>query len=144
VIPGVRELVDLVNVEVLLEDGTRLVSLVDPIGGGESADEPGPGAVVAPPVTTSGSLPGAAGREDGRERLELTVTNTSRRIVRVSSHFPFDQVNARLQFDRAAARGFHLDLDAGSSQRWSPGETVTVTLVRFGGGADRPAWGTEA
>jgi urease subunit gamma/beta len=144
VITGVRELVDLVNVEVLLEDGTRLVSLVDPIGGGESAHELGPGAVVAPPEPTSGSLPGAAGREDGRERLELTVTNTSRRIVRVSSHFPFDQVNARLQFDRAAARGFHLDLDAGSSQRWSPGETVTVTLVRFGGGADRPAWGTEA
>ena len=144
VIPGVRELIDLVNVEVLLEDGARLVSLVDPIGGDESADGLGPGAVVAPPASTTGSPLGPAGREDGRERLDLNVTNTSRRVVRVSSHFPFDQVNARLQFDRRAARGFRLDLDAGSSQRWSPGETVTVTLVRFGSDADPPAGGTEA
>jgi urease beta subunit len=62
----------------------------------------------------------------------------------VSSHFPFDRVNARLGFDRAAARGFRLDLEAGSSVRWAPGETRTVRLVRFGGGQDVPAGGTEA
>ena len=146
VIPGVRELVDLVSVEVLLEDGTRLVSLVDPIGGGDgSHDELGPGAVVAaPPEAGKAAGPGGEAHPNGRERLELTVTNTSRRVVRVSSHFPFHDVNARLEFDRAAARGFRLDLDAGSSQRWSPGETLTVTLVRFGGGSDVPAGGTEA
>jgi urease subunit gamma/beta len=137
VMPGIRELVDLVSLEVLLEDGTRLLSLVDPLGRGAAVDELGPGAVVSPPE-------GAAGQPNGREHLELSVTNTSRRVVRVSSHFPFDQVNARLQFDRRAAHGFRLDLDAGSSQRWSPGETVTVTLVRFGGAADVPAGGTEA
>ena len=77
-----------------------------------------------------------------RERMELAVRNGSRRVVRVSSHFPFEQVNPRLQFDRASAAGFRLDLDAGSSERWGPGETRTVTLVRLGGergeGQERP------
>jgi urease subunit gamma/beta len=136
VIPGVRELVDLVSLEVLLEDGTRLVSLVDPLGRGAPQDPLGPGAVLP--------APNPEPHANGRERLELTVRNASRRVVRVSSHFPFDRVNARLDFDRRAARGFRLDLEAGSSQRWGPGETRTVELVRFGGSADTPAGGTEA
>ena len=136
VLPGVRELVDLVSLEVLLEDGTRLITLVDPLGRDGPSDGRGPGAVVPGP--------GAAHAPNGRERLDLVVRNTSRRVVRVSSHFPFDRVNARLGFDRAAARGFRLDLEAGSSVRWAPGETRTVRLVRFGGGQDVPAGGTEA
>ena len=68
-----------------------------------------------------------------RPRITLRVTNTSERPVRVSSHFPFDEVNARLAFDREAARGFRLDLPAGDSLRWGPGETRDVDLVRFGG-----------
>lgn len=70
---------------------------------------------------------------EGRERRRLTVENTSRRIVRVSSHFPFWRANERLRFDRAAVLGFHLDLPAGSTVRWEPGETREVELVRFGG-----------
>jgi urease beta subunit len=65
--------------------------------------------------------------------MELEVRNTSRRVVRISSHFPFHEANQRLAFDREAARGFRLDIDAGSSERWRPGETRTVELVRFGG-----------
>ena len=69
---------------------------------------------------------------------DLKVENTSRRVIRVSSHFPFDRVNARLVFDRAAAAGFRLDLPAGSSERWSPGETRTVSLVQYNGPAAEP------
>ena len=67
--------------------------------------------------------------------LELAVRSESRRVIRVTSHYPFDRVNPRLIFDRDAARGFRLDLPAGASERWSPGETRTVRLVRFAGGA---------
>jgi urease beta subunit len=67
------------------------------------------------------------------ERRALEVRNTSRRVVRVSSHFPFDRVNPRLEFDRPAAVGFRLDIDAGSSVRWAPGETRSVALVRYAG-----------
>ena len=143
VMPGVRELVDLVSVEVLLGDGTRLISLVDPLGGGCPKDPVGPGAIVPAPGTAD-IAPRRGGLRDGgaRERLELVVRNTSRRVVRVSSHFPFEQVNQRLEFDREAARGFHLAIEAGSSERWGPGETRSITLLRYGGDDDTGA--TEA
>jgi urease subunit gamma/beta len=131
VLPGVRELVEDVRIEVLLGDGARLVVLLDPLGRDAPPDPAGPGAVLPAAATT-------ADPTADRERRELTVRNSSSRPVRISSHFPFDRVNPRLVFDRAAAAGFRLDLEAGSSVRWAPGETRTVTLVRFGGKGDDP------
>jgi urease beta subunit len=69
----------------------------------------------------------------GRERIRVTVKNTSSRIVRVSSHYPFWRVNRRLIFERAAARGFRLDIPAGDSVRFGPGEEQEVVLVRYEG-----------
>ena len=128
VIPGVRELIDDVRLEVLLGDGARLIVLVDPLGRGAPPASDGPGAVVpgAPGADPTGHL----------ERRSMTVANTSKRAIRISSHFPFERVNPRLEFDRSAAAGFRLDLEAGSSERWAPGETRTVTLVRFGGATE--------
>jgi urease beta subunit len=77
--------------------------------------------------------PGSISLSADRPRIQLTVENTSRRIVRVSSHFPFWRTNHRLHFDRDAAQGYHLDIPAGSTVRWAPGETREVDLVRFGG-----------
>ncbi|HTK43727.1 MAG TPA: urease subunit beta, partial [Patescibacteria group bacterium] len=127
VLPGVRELVDDVRLEVLLDDGARLVVLLDPLGRGEPIVADGPGA-----IQPAADRP-ARGTAAHLERRSLAVRNTSRRVVRVSSHFPFDKVNPRLEFDRSAAAGFRLDLEAGSSERWGPGETRTVTLVRYAG-----------
>ncbi len=124
VMPGVGALVDEVRLEVLVGDGTRLVVLVDPLGSGIAAG-PGPGAIVAAPATGV--------RADERERRTLVVRSTSRRVIRVSSHMPFAEVNPRLLFDRGAAAGFRLDRPAGASESWAPGESRTVTLVRFGG-----------
>ena len=126
VMPGVRELVREVRLEVLLEDGARLILLSDPRAGDEEAENDGPGAIVFGP---DGPDPTAS-----LERRELEVENTSRRAVRISSHYPFHRVNERLRFDRARAEGFRLDLPAGASERWAPGETRTVILVRFRGG----------
>jgi urease subunit gamma/beta len=131
VMEGVRELVDDVRVEVLLGDGARLVVLVDPLGAGRAMATGGPGA-IEPASTTEGRTeadPSLAAAS--LERLELSVENTSARVVRISSHFPFDRVNQRLVFDRSAAAGFRLDLPAGNSERWGPGETKTVRLVRY-------------
>jgi urease beta subunit len=69
----------------------------------------------------------------GRPRIRLTVTNGSSRIIRVSSHYPFWRTNSRLAFDREAARGYRLDVPAGASVRFAPGETTEVELVRYGG-----------
>jgi urease beta subunit len=65
----------------------------------------------------------------GRQRRKISVTSTSTRPIRVSSHYPFWQVNPRLVFDRAAADGFRLDLPAGACLRWAPGESLEVELV---------------
>lgn len=73
----------------------------------------------------------------GRERIRLRVRNGSDRVVRVSSHYPFWRVNPRLVFDREAARGFRLDLPAGASVRFSPGEEREVVLVRLAGRGGR-------
>jgi urease beta subunit len=69
----------------------------------------------------------------GRPRIQLTVANTSRRAIRVSSHYPFWRTNPRLAFDRDAARGYRLDVPAGASVRFAPGEAIEVELVRYGG-----------
>ena len=89
-------------------------------------DRSAPGAIVP----EEGTITTAA----GRERRKITVVSTSERPVRVSSHYPFWRVNPRLKFDRQAARGFRLDLPAGTSLRWAPGESKEVTLVAVGGG----------
>jgi urease subunit gamma/beta len=124
--PGVRELVDDIRLEVLFGDGARLVVLVDPLGGEASVASDGPGAIRL-------AAPDADRGEPSRDVIELAVRSESRRLVRVSSHYPFHRVNQRLVFDRVAARGYRLDLPAGASERWAPGETRTVRLVRYRG-----------
>jgi urease beta subunit len=74
--------------------------------------------------------PGVLTINEGLSTLELEVANDSDHPVRVSSHYPFDRVNPRLTFDREAARGSRLDIPAGDTLRWRPGERRLVRLVR--------------
>jgi urease subunit gamma/beta len=122
VMNGVADIAAEIRLEVLLEEGSRLVVLRGPFG---PATADGPGAV------RFGE--GEVALVPERRRITLTVTNASERPVRVSSHHPFTETNAKLAFDRAAARGFRLDLPAGDSIRWDPGETKDVDLVGYGG-----------
>ncbi len=121
VLDGVPELIPEIRLEVLLDEGTRLVVLRDPFGTGEPRIRFGEGDVPLVPE---------------RERVTLEVTNTGERPIRISSHFPFWDANPNLSFDRAAARGFRLDLPAGDSLLWAPGQTREVTLVALGGTRD--------
>jgi urease beta subunit len=73
----------------------------------------------------------------GLARRRITVTSRSLRPIRVSSHYPFWRVNPRLDFDRAAAAGYRLDIPAGTSVRWGPAETREVDLVALGGSAGK-------
>jgi urease beta subunit len=69
----------------------------------------------------------------GRERLVLLVENSGDRPIQVGSHLHFAQTNPALAFDRDAARGFRLDVPAGTSVRFEPGVSREVTLVALGG-----------
>jgi urease subunit beta len=70
---------------------------------------------------------------EGRDTVKLTVANKGDRPIQVGSHFHFFETNAALDFDRAAARGFRLDIPAGSAVRFEPGQSRNVTLVKIAG-----------
>ncbi len=74
----------------------------------------------------------------GRERLTLRVMNTGDRPVQVGSHVHFAQTNPALEFDRDAARGFRLDVPAGTSIRFEPGVSMDVELVALAGARHVP------
>ncbi|MBU0601993.1 MAG: urease subunit beta [Gammaproteobacteria bacterium] len=69
----------------------------------------------------------------GRDTLVLDVRNTGDRPVQVGSHYHFAESNDALAFDRAAARGFRLDIAAGTAARFEPGQMRTVGLVALAG-----------
>ncbi|NJM97043.1 MAG: urease subunit beta [Phormidesmis sp. RL_2_1] len=84
-----------------------------------------PGAIICEP----GSLTLNA----GREHKTLTVANVGDRPIQVGSHFHFFEVNRYLQFERAEALGFRLDIPAGTAVRFEPGDTKTVSVVALAG-----------
>lgn len=80
-------------------------------------------------------LPGAGEIElnAGRETITLQVANTGDRPIQVGSHYHFFETNRALQFDREKARGYRLDIPAGTAVRFEPGQTRTVRLVAYAG-----------
>jgi urease subunit beta len=77
--------------------------------------------------------PGELELNAGRDRLRLRIVNTGDRPVQVGSHLHFAQANPALEFDRAQARGFRLDVPAGTSVRFEPGAVCEVELVALAG-----------
>ncbi len=131
VLPGVADILTQVHVEAVFDDGSRLVTVVDPVGGGHLGQD-APGALI-PGVhrDDEGTHVGEATRS--RDTVPVTVVNEAEVPISVSSHFHFFEVNPRLRFDRAAAYGRRLDVPAGSTVAFVPGVPVEVTLVPMGG-----------
>ena len=77
--------------------------------------------------------PGELELNVGRPTVTLEVANTGDRPIQVGSHYHFYETNARLRFDREAARGYRLDIAAGTAVRFEPGQTRTVQLVALAG-----------
>jgi urease subunit gamma/beta len=149
VLAGVAEIVHEVQIEGTFEDGTKLVTVHDPIAledgdlqlalhgsflpipdlalFGDAAKPSVPAHVRAPGRVEV--EPGAIELSKGRRRLTLEVTSRGDRPIQVGSHYPFAEVNQALEFDRASAAGMRLDVPAGTAVRFEPGETRSVTLV---------------
>jgi urease beta subunit len=70
---------------------------------------------------------------EGRETVTITVANSGDRPIQVGSHYHFFETNPALQFDREKARGFRLDIPAGTAVRFEPGQTRDVRLVGLAG-----------
>jgi urease subunit beta len=69
----------------------------------------------------------------GRQALTLSVENTGDRPIQVGSHYHFFETNSSLRFERALARGYRLDIPAGTAVRFEPGQARTVRLVEYSG-----------
>jgi urease subunit gamma/beta len=147
VMPGVPEMVHEVQVEGTFPDGTKLVTVHQPIcraHGEVSLALYGSGlerkADAWSPDNSVSSTPGCyvVQQEEidinaGRDTVELEVTNMGDRPVQVGSHFPFFEVNAELSFDRGTSYGFRLNIPSGTSVRFEPGDTRSVELVAIDG-----------
>ena len=68
-----------------------------------------------------------------RETLNLIVANTGDRPIQVGSHYHFYETNTALDFDREAAKGYRLDIPAGTAVRFEPGQSREVALVKYAG-----------
>ena len=127
VMPGVAAMLPILQVEGVFPDGTKLVTVHEPIRpeAGAAPDTLEPGAII----TVDGEIELAA----GRPRKTLAVVNTGDRPVQIGSHYHFFEVNKALEFDRAASFGMRLDIPAGTAVRFEPGQSKEVALVGFGG-----------
>jgi urease subunit gamma/beta len=145
VMDGVAGLIAEVQVEGTFPDGTKLVTVHDPIvredgdlelalyGSflpvpslerfGSERSELAPGAVQ----TVGGPIELNA----GRRTVTLDVVHVGDRPIQVGSHYPFDEVNRALEFDRERTRRMRLDIPAGTAVRFEPGEARTVQLVEL-------------
>ncbi len=152
VLPSVVSTLHEIQVEGTFPCGTYLVTVHDPIAtdDGDLAkalygsflpipsqdDFPLADASAYAPTAQPGAVVAVKGRitlNADRQRIRLQVTSKGDRPIQVGSHYHFIETNARLEFDRAAAYGFRLDIPAGTSVRFEPGDTKTVSLVAIGG-----------
>ena len=123
VMEGVASMIHDVQVEATFPDGTKLVTVHHPIRGADDTLIPGE-ALAAP---------GDIVMNEGRETVTLKVENSGDRPIQVGSHYHFFETNPALRFDRSLARGFRLDIPAGTAVRFEPGQSRDVKLVALSG-----------
>ncbi len=147
VMPGVSRMLPEVQVEGTFPDGTKLITVHQPIS--RQSGDPALALYGSGLARQSGSIsvdnlsadiPGEVLCEEGeielnagRETRILTVLNHGDRPVQVGSHYPFFETNPALLFDRAKAFGMRLNIAAGTAVRFEPGESKQVELVAIGG-----------
>lgn len=119
---GVPEMIPEIQVEATFPDGTKLVTVHNPI-------------CQSGKVTPGEQLieEGDIELNAGKDTASIEVTNTADRPIQVGSHFHFFEVNKALEFNRSLAYGMRLDIPAGNAVRFEPGETKRVNLVEIGG-----------
>ena len=150
VMEHVPEMTDEVQVEGTFPDGTKLVTVHHPIVSecgnldlalyGSFLPVPPRERIERAAAVAAAGPPGEiiAGEgeivlNEGRDPVQLDVTNLGDRPIQVGSHYHFAETNRALLFDRSAAYGRRLDIPAGTAVRFEPGESKTVALVEIAG-----------
>lgn len=123
VMDGIAEMIHDVQVEATFPDGTKLVTVHEPIRGASAALIPGE-------ILT---MPGDIEMNVDREAIEIEVSNTGDRPIQVGSHYHFAEANPALAFDRRIASGMRLDIAPGTAARFEPGQSRRVSLIPLAG-----------
>jgi urease subunit gamma/beta len=123
VMDGIASMIHDIQVEATFPDGTKLVTVHNPIRGAD--DKLIPGETLAEP--------GDIVMNVGRATITLDVANAGDRPIQVGSHYHFFETNPALAFERAPTKGYRLDIPAGTATRFEPGQTRTVRLVAIAG-----------
>ncbi|MSO69622.1 MAG: urease subunit beta [Alphaproteobacteria bacterium] len=127
--PGVAEMIPMIQIEPVFPDGTKLVTIHDPIRAGKKKIPEKSRVKPGELIVKDGEIEINA----GRRKVTLKVTNTGDRPVQIGSHYHFFEVNRALDFNRADSFGMRLDVPSGTAVRFEPGESKEVTLTEFGG-----------
>lgn len=122
VMDGVPEMIGEIQLEATFPDGTKLVTVHSPIKPNEKVT-PGEYFFDDDELVIN----------EGKDTVEINVTNTADRPCQIGSHYHFFEVNKQLEFNRRLAWGMRLDIPAGTAVRFEPGETKRVRLVEIGG-----------
>lgn len=132
VMSGVAEMMPMIQVEGTFPDGTKLVTIHDPIRAGKirvsREDQLIPGEILP--------AEGDIELNAGHKTTQIKVINKGDRPIQVGSHYHFFEANKMLEFDREASFGMHLDIPAGTAVRFEPGNAKQVDLVEFGGSGE--------
>ena len=128
VMDGVAEMIHEIQLEATFPDGTKLVTVHEPI---HSNGKLKPGEFIFD--TSTDGKPAVITINAGKETKEIKVVNTGDRPIQVGSHFHFFEINKALDFDRAASFGMRLDIASGTAVRFEPGDSQQVRLVKIGG-----------
>jgi urease subunit gamma/beta len=126
VMDGVAELIPEVQIEATFPDGTKLVTVHQPIAAGHA----GRAALVPGAVEPA---EGEIALNEGRTAIRVVVANSGDRPIQVGSHYHFFETNPALQFERPATRGMRLNIPAGTAVRFEPGQSREVELVPYAG-----------
>ncbi len=129
VMEGIPEMIAEVQVEATFPDGTKLVTVHQPIRWKEASAGVDNSLKPGEYIVASGEIH----LNINRQSLQILVGNTGDRPIQVGSHFHFYEVNRALRFSREQAFGMRLDIPAGTAVRFEPGEEKPVQLVELGG-----------
>jgi urease subunit gamma/beta len=127
VMDGVAEMIHEVQVEATFPDGTKLVTVHQPITWERT---------MIPAEFKPGEIRTAKGDIEinpGRPTLSVVVANRGDRPIQVGSHYHFYETNSALEFERDKTRGYRLNIAAGTAVRFEPGQSRTVELVAYAG-----------
>ncbi len=123
VMDGVASMIEMVQTEATFDDGTKLVTVHNPIATKKSNIIPGEYFIEDDEIELN----------KDKKIITIEVQNRGDRPIQVGSHYHFFEVNAFLVFDREKAYGMRLDIPSGTSVRFEPGSKKEVNLVAFGG-----------